>query len=374
MKVTGTLLLACLALPALAQEPPYPQRGNVEMTVNFPAGSSADVTARLLAEGMTKHLGANVIVVNRPGAGGAIGYRYVAAQKPDGYSLIWNSNSISTTYHSGQLAFDYQAFDPVARVLVESPVVAVRGDARWKTLPDLVADAKARPGAITVGNSGIGSHTHISSVALFQAAGAKVVDVPYAAAQTVPNLLGGHVDVLVQLPGALAAQVKSGNVRLIAAIMSSRDPALPDVPTAKEQGIDAVARVLARHRGAARHAARDDRRARGRDPPDRGEPGVRALGRAARRAPGVHAVGRVRRVDRERGRPARAADGPHRAEEIARSANPSARANMGEIVYLRHGPGGARRRVQQRCRRRRQRRSSGRAMFPRRTSTTCGGG
>jgi tripartite-type tricarboxylate transporter receptor subunit TctC len=227
-----------LALPAAAQEPPYPQKGNVEITVLFPAGSSADVTARLLAEGMTKHLGANVIVVNRPGAGGAIGYRHVAAQKPDGYSLVWNSNSISTTYHSGQLAFDYKAFDPVARVLVESPVVAVRGDAKWKTLPELMADAKSRPGAITVGNSGVGSHTHISSVALFQAAGAKVVDVPYAAAQTVPNLLGGHVDVLVQLPGALAAQVKSGNVRLLAVMIPSRDPALPDVPTAKEQGVD----------------------------------------------------------------------------------------------------------------------------------------
>jgi len=231
-------LCAALALPAIAQEPPFPQKGNVEITVLFPAGSSADVTARLLAEGMSKHLGASVIVVNRPGAGGAIGYRYVAAQKPDGYSLVWNSNSISTTYHSGQLAFDYKAFDPVARVLVESPVIAVRGDAKWKTLPELMADAKARPGVITVGNSGIGSHTHISAVALFQTAGVKVVDVPYAAAQTVPNLLGGHVDVLVQLPGALAAQVKSGNVRLLAAMTPSRDPALPDVPTAKEQGVD----------------------------------------------------------------------------------------------------------------------------------------
>jgi tripartite-type tricarboxylate transporter receptor subunit TctC len=151
---------------------------------------------------------------------------------------VWNSNSISTTYHSGQLAFDYKAFDPVARVLVESPVVAVRGDARWKSLGDLMADAKARPGIITVGNSGIGSHTHISSVALFHAAGVKIVDVPYAAAQVVPNLLGGHVDVLVQLPGALAAQVRSGNVRLLATMIPARDPALPDVPTAKEQGVD----------------------------------------------------------------------------------------------------------------------------------------
>jgi tripartite-type tricarboxylate transporter receptor subunit TctC len=234
------LLIACAALPlcASAQEPPYPQRGNVEITVLFPAGTSADVTARLLAEGMSKQLGQTVLVVNRPGAGGAIGYKYVASQKPDGYSLVWNSNSISTTYHSGQLAFDYKAFDPVARVLVESPVVAVRADARWKTLGDLMADAKARPGIITVGNSGIGSHTHISSVALFHAAGVKIVDVPYAAAQVVPNLLGGHVDVLVQLPGALAAQVKSGNVRLLATMIPARDPALPDVPTAKEQGVD----------------------------------------------------------------------------------------------------------------------------------------
>jgi tripartite-type tricarboxylate transporter receptor subunit TctC len=234
------LLIACAVLPlgAFAQEPPFPQRGNVEITVLFPAGTSADVTARLLAEGMSKHLGQTVLVVNRPGAGGAIGYKHAASQKPDGYSLVWNSNSISTTYHSGQLAFDYKAFDPVARVLVESPVVAVRGDARWKTLGDLMADAKARPGIITVGNSGIGSHTHISSVALFHAAGVKIVDVPYAAAQVVPNLLGGHVDVLVQLPGALAAQVKSGNVRLLATMIPARDPALPDVPTAKEQGVD----------------------------------------------------------------------------------------------------------------------------------------
>src|SRR5512134_829565 len=135
------LLGSCAA--AFAQDVPYPKRGNVEMTVLFPAGTSADVTARMLAQGMTKHLGANVVVVNRPGAAGAIGYRYVAAQKPDGYSIVWNSNSISTAYHSGQLAFDYQAFDPVARVLVESPIVAVKSDAKWKTLGDLMADGKA---------------------------------------------------------------------------------------------------------------------------------------------------------------------------------------------------------------------------------------
>jgi tripartite-type tricarboxylate transporter receptor subunit TctC len=230
--------LLALAAAAEAQDPPFPQKGPIEITVLFPAGSSADVTARLLAEGMAKQLGQNVVVVNRPGAGGAIGYRHVAGQKPDGYALVWNSNSISTTYHSGQLAFDYRAFDPVARVLVESPIVAVKSDAKWKTLGELVADAKARPKGISVGNSGVGSHTHISAVALFKAAGVDVVDVPFPAAQTVPSLLGGHVDVLVQLPAALSNHVKSGTVRLIAALVPKRDPALPDVPTAQEQGWD----------------------------------------------------------------------------------------------------------------------------------------
>ena len=227
-----------VAAAAWAQDAPYPQRAPLEITVLFPAGSSADVTARLLADGMAKELGQRVLVVNRPGAGGAIGYKHVASQKPDGYSLVWNSNSISTTYHSGQLAFDYRAFDAVARVLVESPVVAVRADARWKNLGELIADARSRPKAISVGHSGIGSHTHLCLVALFQAAGAEVTEVPFAAAQVVPSLVGGHVDALVQLPAALAGPVKQGQLRLIAALIPKRDPALAEVPTAREQGVD----------------------------------------------------------------------------------------------------------------------------------------
>ncbi|HEV7478416.1 MAG TPA: tripartite tricarboxylate transporter substrate binding protein [Burkholderiales bacterium] len=230
------ILLGLFVSTVSAQD--FPHRNPLEITVLFPAGSSADVTARMLAEGMSRALGQRVLVVNRPGAGGAIGYRYVAAQKPDGYALVWNSNSISTTFHSGQLEFNYQAFDAVARVLVESVVVAVRSDARWKNLNDLVAEAKAKPKAISVGHSGIGSHTHISLAALFNATGVQVNEVPFGAAQVVPSLLGGHVDAVVQLPAALSAPVKQGQVRMLAALIPARDPALPDVPTAKEQGID----------------------------------------------------------------------------------------------------------------------------------------
>jgi len=232
------LLLILAPMGVSSQEPAYPQRGPLEITVLFPAGSSADVTARMLADGMSRHLGQKVLVVNRPGAGGAIGYKYVQAQKPDGYSLVWNSNSISTTHHSGQLPFDYRAFDAVARVLSESVVLAVKADAQWSTLKELVAEAKARPKAVSVGHSGIGSHTHISLAALFRASGVEVNEVPFGAAQVVPSLLGGHVGAIVQFPGALAGPVKQRQVRLLAALTQSRDPAWPDVPTAREQGFD----------------------------------------------------------------------------------------------------------------------------------------
>lgn len=233
----GCAALAASSTSSSAQEVPYP-KGNIELTVLFPAGTSADVTARVLAQGMVKALGVNVVPVNRPGAGGAIGYRHVAAQKPDGYSLVWNSNSISTTYHSGQLAFDYKSFDPVARALVESVVVAVRTESRWKTLKELIADARSRPGAITVANSGVGSHTHLSGAVLFRTAGAQVTDVPYAASQIIPNLMGGHVDAVVQFPGALAGNVTAGKIRVLAALSAQRDPLFPDVPLARELGLD----------------------------------------------------------------------------------------------------------------------------------------
>jgi tripartite-type tricarboxylate transporter receptor subunit TctC len=237
-KIVAAIALLLSSVVVNAQD--FPQRGPIEITCLFPAGSSADVTARMLAEGMSRHLGQRVLVVNRPGAGGAIGYKHVASQKPDGYSLVWNSNSISTTHHSGQLPFDYKSFDAVARALSESVVVAVRSDAKWKTLKDFVADAKGQPKVISVGHSGIGSHTHISLVALVRAAGVEVNEVPFAAAQVVPSVVGGHVNAVVQFPGALAAPMKQGQVRLLAALTQSRDPAWPDVPTAREQGFDAA--------------------------------------------------------------------------------------------------------------------------------------
>ena len=240
-------LLAVLAglavLPSALAQDSFPAARPIEFVVLFPAGSSADVTARVLAEGMSRQLGAQIVVVNRPGGGGAVGYKYAVAQAPDGHHLVWNSNSISTTYHTGTLPFNYQSFLPVARVQIETPLLFVRGEAQWKSLRDILQQAKASPGKLTVGNSGFGSHTHLSSVWLFKAAGFQVVDVPFNAAQVVPSLLGGHVDAVMQLPGALAGHVKSGTVRALVALSGARDPFFPEVPTAREQGMNVAAEL-----------------------------------------------------------------------------------------------------------------------------------
>jgi tripartite-type tricarboxylate transporter receptor subunit TctC len=238
MRSIGSGILVAVALcagaPASAQQ--FPQGKRVEMTVMFGAGSAADVTARYLADGMARALNVPVPVVNRTGGGGAIGYNHVSQQKPDGHSIIWNSNSISTNYHSGILQFDYRAFDPVARVSVETPVLAVRADAPWKTLKEFVEYAKSNPGKVRIGNSGAGSHTHFAASALFLTGGAKVIDVPFGEGQAVVNLLGSRIEGIVQLPAAVVAHVKSGGLRVLAVLGSKRDPIFPDVPTANESG------------------------------------------------------------------------------------------------------------------------------------------
>ena len=240
----ANLILPLLALtgaltPAIVSaQDAFPGKQPLEFVVIFPAGSSADVSARILAEGIAQNLGTAVPVSNKPGAGGAIGYRYVAAAKPDGRTLVWNSNSVSTTFHSGAMEIDYKAFEPVARVTIEIPAVVVQASAPWKTLQDLINHARANPGAVKVGNSGAGSHTHMAAVSLFDAGGADALHVPFGAAQVVPSLLGGHVDVVVQLPGAVVPHVRSGALRVLGVLGSRRDPVFPDAPTAQEQNVN----------------------------------------------------------------------------------------------------------------------------------------
>src|SRR5262245_15882248 len=237
--------LTMTALPGLAQQQQapktqpaeqYPAGKPIDMVTLFGAQSASTATARVLADGLAEVLGAPVPIVDKPGAGGAIGYMSLSQQKPDGYSTVWSSNSISTTFHNGQLPFDFKNFEHVARVTVENPALAVKADAPWKSLKELVEYAKANPEKVRVGNSGQGSQTHIASVALFSSAGAKVIPVHRTGGQATADLLAGRIEVAVQFPQAVVPHVKSGDLRVLALLSSIPDPVFPDVKSAKAQG------------------------------------------------------------------------------------------------------------------------------------------
>ena len=232
--------LAMLTTPGLAQQKEktaaYPDGKTIEMVALFGAASASTTTARELAKLMEKSLSAPVVIADKPGAGGAKGYIFLSQQKPDGYSVVWSSNSISTTFHSGQLPFDYKEFVHIARVTVENPALAVKKDAPWKTLKELMEYAKANPDKLRVGNSGQGSQTHISSVALFSSVGAKVIPVHRTGGQATADLLAGRIEVAVQFPQAVVPHVKSGDLRVLALLSTIPDPVFPDVKSAKAQG------------------------------------------------------------------------------------------------------------------------------------------
>ena len=233
--VYASLLLIAATLPAQAQFPNKP----VQMTVLF--GSTAKTIAQVLADEMSKSLGKPVVPVFKPGGGGAIGYTFVGNQPADGYNLVWNSNSISTSHLRGNMKLSYKDFAPIARISVESLVVAVKGDSPWKTLKDIAAAAKKSSSKLKVGTAAKGSFTHVTAAALFDALGIsdKVIYVPLGGQGKVPaELVAGRLDVAVQFPGQFVSFVKSGDARMIAMTAGQRLAAFPNVPTAKEQGVD----------------------------------------------------------------------------------------------------------------------------------------
>jgi putative tricarboxylic transport membrane protein len=228
------LLAACLPASPVAAFPDKP----LELTVLFGAGSAADLLARKLAELAGKDLGQPVAVVNRTGAGGALGYTHVRGQSPDGYALVWNSNSVSTAYHAGNMKFDYTAFSGVAALTSEPVSLAVKADAPWKDVRELLAHAKAHPGQVRLGNSGRGSFTHLVAVALENRAGVKLTHVPFGRELAITTVLGDKIEASVQLPAEIMAQVTGRQVRVLAVSGDKRLPSLPEVPTLKESGVD----------------------------------------------------------------------------------------------------------------------------------------
>ena len=211
----------------------------VRIVVPFPAGGSFDVTARLLAQRMQPALGQNVIVENRPGGGTVIGTEYVARQPADGYTMLMIGPSF--TSHAAlrsRLPFDTDRdFRAVSQVIGLTMAIAVNPSLPAKSMKELVALAKSRPGDISCGTSGPGTSHHLLLEALKLAAKIDIVHAPFqGAAPAVPAAVGGHVTALLLNVSDMAPFIKAGKLRALVVTSKNREAAMPDVPTAREAG------------------------------------------------------------------------------------------------------------------------------------------
>ncbi len=238
------LALLALAAPAFGQQD-YPNR-TIAMVVPFPPGGVADITARPLAEAMTRILKQTVIVENKPGAGGGLGMQYVARAKPDGYTVLLALSSISIIPEADKVLgrepmFQLPQLVPIARFTADPTVLAVRADSPYHSVADLMAAAKKSPGSIPYGSSGNYGTMHVPMEMLDEAAGVKMLHVPFTGAgPAIVALLGGQVDAVSTGPSTVMGHVRGGKVRVLATWgEGGRHPAFPDVPTLKELGYDA---------------------------------------------------------------------------------------------------------------------------------------
>jgi len=222
-------------------EPPKFPTKSIDMTILFGAGGGADVVGRKLGSLAANELGQPVVSNNRVGGGGAVGYQYILNTDADGYSIVWNSTSISTSYHQGNLPEDKgpSAFRGVAKITDEASALSVKADSEWKTIEEFIAYAKANPGKVTVANSGVGSFNHLTAALIEQAAGVEFKHVPMDAKTSTTALIGGKVDAMVNMVFDTIQQENAGTIRALAVVADTRQDTLPNVPTFKERGIDA---------------------------------------------------------------------------------------------------------------------------------------
>ena len=212
------------------------------MIVPFPPGGQADLAARPIAAALEKTVGQAVVVENRGGAGGAIGNAAVARAAPDGHTLLMTLSSLAVLPEADRLfgrtpGYEVSQLAPVARVLADPTLLAVPASAPWKSVQELVEDARKRPGAIPYGSSGPYGTLHVAMEMFANAAGIKLLHVPYrGAGPAVTGLLSGQIQALASAPGVLKPHVDAGTMRVLANWGPTRIDSFPDLPTFKELG------------------------------------------------------------------------------------------------------------------------------------------
>lgn len=262
-------VFAFFSLDIAAAQPWAPDRP-ITILNPYAAGSTTDQLARALAAGMAPRLGQPVVVVNRDGAAGGVGTAQAARAAPDGHALLFiPAVVLSVLPARGEVGFTAASFAPVCQSFENAMAIAVRPESPFGSLGELVAAARARPGALTYGHQGIASIPHLAAIELAEVAGLQLQDVPYRGEPAVvTDLRAGRVDFAVLVMGSLAA----GGLRTLGVFAPERHPLLPEAPTVMEQGFPVAptsfgglfapagtpAPVIARLEAACLEAARED--------------------------------------------------------------------------------------------------------------------
>jgi len=221
----------------------YPDKP-ITLIVPFGVGGGTDLVARLLEKEAPTQLGQPLVIVNKPGGTGTIGWNELAGSTPDGYTLGMTSIEVILQPLYGPTKYNYPtALDPLVQISELSMVMAIKADQPWKNLNDLIEYARQHPSTIKFGHAGIGGISHIAGETFAKSADIQLEQVPFqSAAESTASLLGGHVQVIVVTPASVKEHIKNGNVRVLAVAGEERltDPVFTEVPTFKEYGLNVV--------------------------------------------------------------------------------------------------------------------------------------
>ena len=237
--------LAAAAFGAAAQAPKFPAKP-VRVLVGFAAGGATDIVARSFAPGLAEALGQSVVVENRPGANGYLAWNHVASSDPDGYTLLLAENALGISqalYKKSQSAFDpVTQYDAIAAVATSPLVLAASPKLKADTMAELVALSRNTPQKLNYGSAGIGSVSHLTFEVVKAGAGIETVHVPYkGGGQAMNDLIAGHVDMNMASIAVAKGLIEAGKIKGLAVTSPGRSPALPNVPSLKESGINTAA-------------------------------------------------------------------------------------------------------------------------------------
>jgi len=213
----------------------------ITYVVPFAAGGTTDLLGRLIGQRLSQTLGQSIVVENRAGAGGNIGSDYVSKAAPDGYTLLGgtiSSHAINVSLYPKMPYDPVRNFQPVALIGTLPNVLVVNASSPWKSVQDVIAAAKAKPGSINFGSSGNGTSQHLAAELFANMAGLRMTHVPYkGSSQAVQALLGNQVDIVFENSVAAMPMIQAGKFRALATTGAKRAPELPDVPTMAESGL-----------------------------------------------------------------------------------------------------------------------------------------